>query len=72
MQYISHGFYRISDREASRLAKEAPHGRLPRHGYFINVLLSDGRKAELHRTLYGVGLHTDAPKRGWVWAVMPY
>lgn len=68
MKYISHNHYRVSDAEAGRLVK-ASGAKLPRHGYAITVVLDDGRYAELLRTPYQH--YTDAPKRGWVWAVMP-
>lgn len=67
MTNIGHGHYKISDADAGRLAREA--GRpLPRHGYALIVELPDGRRADLLRTPYRFA--KDAPKRGWVWAVM--
>lgn len=69
LTHISHDHYRVSDADAGRLARAV--GRpLPRHGYELIVVLEDGRTAALKRTPYGSG-HTDAPKRGWVWCVMP-
>lgn len=69
-KYISHNHYRISDSDAGKLAKASKHGKLPKHGYEIDVNLPDGKKAVLLRT--GYRYREDAPKRGWVWAVMPY
>jgi len=70
MMHISHGHYRVSDRDAGALASAAGVS-LPREGHAARVHLSDGRLAELLRTTYSRKLHTDAPARGWVWAVMP-
>lgn len=68
MKEIDSGFYRISDQLAARLAKASPTKRLPRLGYELRqVTLPDGRTAALTRTPYR--FRTDAPKRGWVWAV---
>jgi hypothetical protein len=67
MTLISHGHYRVSDKDAGILARAVGRG-LPRIGYEMIVKLPDGRKATLLRTPYSV--MTDAPKRGWVWAVM--
>lgn len=64
---IDNGFFHIADKTAGKLAKESAHGRLPRHGYEIDVMLPDGRKAILQRTW--VQSFTWAPKRGWVWAI---
>lgn len=67
-KHIGHSFYKITDKQAAALARAAG-APLPRHGYYIPILL-EGRRAELHRTTYSSSLHTDAPKRGWVWAVL--
>lgn len=72
MTYLSHDHYRVSDADAGRLARASAHGRLPRPGHSIDVTLPDGARAELLRTPYTRAGHTDAPKRGWVWAVMPH
>lgn len=69
--YISHGFFRVSDREAGRLAR-ASNAKLPKYGrpsYVVVRLGSGGPQAELHRTPYDRRYHSDAPKRGWVYAV---
>ncbi len=62
------GLFRISDKDAGRLARESDNGELPGHGREIVVRLPDGRNAWLSRETYH---GTDGPKRGWVWAVMP-
>lgn len=67
-KHIGHSFYKISDALAGALAKNV-RAPLPRHGHYL-VIEVDGRRAELHRTPYSPKLHTDAPKRGWVWAVL--
>ena len=66
-RYISHGFYRVTDREAKALAKDAG-SNVPGAGMELRVQLPDGSLAWLSRTPYSQG-HTDAPKRGWVYAV---
>lgn len=63
-RHISHGFYRVSDREAGALARGAGKP-LPRHGMELRVELPDGRLAWLSRT---PAKHL-APTRGWVWSV---
>jgi len=70
MKHISYNHYMVSDREAARLARASSHGKLPKHGYEIEVTLPDGRLAWLLRTPYRY--REDSPKRGWVWAVMPH
>ncbi len=68
MTYMDHGHYRVSDADAGRLARGVKR-KLPRHGYELIVELPDGRLAALSRTPLRFG--PNAPKRGWVWAVMP-
>lgn len=71
MTYIGGGHYRISDSDASRIAK-ANGIRLPRWGWLSRVVLADGKRGEILRTVYRHAYSKDAPcpKRGWVWAVM--
>lgn len=66
-RHISHGFYRVSDREAAQLARGVGKP-LPKHGYELRVELSDGRLAWLSRTPTQYSLR-EGPARGWVWAV---
>lgn len=77
--HLSHGFYRVSDAVAGQLAKNVDRP-LPRVGYALIVGLPAGafpkdsvfhgaETAELSRT--PMTHSTSAPKRGWVWAVMP-
>lgn len=66
-RHISHGFYRVSDREAGQLARGVGKP-LPKHGYELRVELSDGRLAWLSRTPTQYSLR-EGPARGWVWAV---
>lgn len=47
--YLDSGFFVISDRSAGQLAKRSAHGKLPKHGYEIDVNLPGGR-AVLSRT----------------------
>lgn len=73
-----YGFHRISDQEATRLAREVGKRLTYLEGRFVDVILPDGREAELHR----IGLTpTELEKfrstsrgrrstRGWTWAVM--
>lgn len=73
-----YGFHRISDQEATRLAREVGKRLTYLEGRFVDVILPDGREAELHR----IGLYpTELEKfrstsrgrrstRGWTWAVM--
>jgi len=61
--YLSHGFYRVSDREAGKLARSAGR-RLPRHGYELAVE-EDGKRYWLARTPNKSHLR----KRGWVWSI---
>jgi len=61
-RHISHGFYRVSDAEAGRMAREVG-AKLPRYGYELRL-----DHGALMRTPYRH--HADAPKRGWVWAVL--
>ena len=68
MQFLNANHYRISDRDAGRLAKGVGR-KLPKHGYMLVVVLPSGHRAELLRTPYRHA--ANAPKRGWVWAVMP-
>lgn len=65
---ISHGFYRVSDAEAGKLARGVGKP-LPSHGRELRVELPDGKLAWLSRTPYSPRNWTDAPKRGWVWSV---
>jgi hypothetical protein len=72
--HMSHGFYRITDAEAGKLARGVSRP-LPRHGYELRVVLSGGQLAWLSRTplssagARAYGHRAAAPKRGWVWAV---
>jgi len=61
-KHISHGFYMVSDSEAARMAREVG-AKLPRYGYELRL-----DRGALMRTPYRY--HSDAPKRGWVWAVL--
>jgi len=65
--YMDHNFWRVSDRDASKLAKASPLGRLPKLGNEVSIDMGEGRIGWLQRTqnLYG---HPRS-KRGWVWAV---
>ena len=77
--HLSHGFYRVSDAVAGQLARNVERP-LPRPGYYLIVELPPdafpkdnafhGTKlAELSRTQMRYAV--SAPKRGWVWSVMP-
>lgn len=68
MKYLSYGHYAVTDKEAGRLAKATPRGRLPRVGYELCVDLPNGKRGWLTRTKL---LMTDPikNKRGWVWTV---
>ena len=66
LEHISYGHYRVSDAEAGRLARGVGK-KLPEHGKELRVELPDGKLAWLTRTIYRQ--YTDAPKRGWVWAL---
>ncbi len=70
MSYIDSGFYRISDRVAGKLALTTAAKRLPKHGYQVDVILPDGRKATMQRT--SLQFRTDSPKRGWVWSLFNF
>lgn len=59
---LSHGFYEVSDREASALARGV-NRKLPDHGRELHVELSDGRLAWLART------PKSSTSRKWVWAI---
>lgn len=61
-KHLSHGFYEVSDREASALARGV-HRKLPSHGRELRVELSDGRLAWLTRT------PKSSTSRKWVWAI---
>jgi len=67
LHYIDNGFWHVSNKTAGALAKASKHGQLPRHGYEIDVTLSDGRTASLKRTI--VSCMTWQPERGEVWAI---
>jgi hypothetical protein len=78
-KHLSHGFFRVSDAVAGRLAKDSG-SPLPRLGHYLIVELPrdafpedspfyETKLAELSRTQ--MRYSTSAPKRGWVWAVMP-
>jgi hypothetical protein len=67
LTHIDVGFYRISDKDAVKLAKATLLGRLPRPGYEVLIELADGRRAWLIRTPHRG--YTDSPARGWVWAL---
>lgn len=64
-RHISHGFYRVSDAEAGRLAR-AVGKHLPKPGMELRVQLPDGRLAWLQRTPMAGG---GPRRRGWVWAI---
>ena len=67
-RHISHGFYRVSDREAGQLARKTGR-RLPRHGYELAVD-EDGKRYWLARTPVSTDAYGfKAPRRGWVWSV---
>lgn len=66
-RYISHGFYRVTDREANDLARDAGAKSAPGSGMELRVQLPDGSLAWLSRTPYSFG--PKAPRRGWVYAV---
>lgn len=69
-QHIDNGFYRISDKAAADICRNNPSAAsgssVPRHGYERKVTI-DGREGWLTRT--ALRFRTDAPKRGWVWAL---
>lgn len=64
---IDHGFIRISDKEAGRLAKRSLRGKLPTVGHEILIQDDDGSFKWLARTPYSY--RTDSPTRGWVWSI---
>lgn len=66
LTHISHGFYRISDADAGKLARDA-NTHLPREGYELAVVLPNGDEAWLARTSFKY--YQNSPKRGWVWSV---
>jgi hypothetical protein len=66
LDHISHGFYRVSDRDAARLAKDVGRA-LPKHGYELGVVLPNGLEAWLART--PTSSIPEMPKRGWSWSV---
>jgi hypothetical protein len=68
LAHISHGFYRVSDRDAGILAKKVG-SKPPNHGMELRVELPDGKLMWLTRTPYSRAGHTDAPERAWVYAV---
>lgn len=70
LTHIDHGFYRVSDKDAGALVHKIPNGRLPGPGRETRVQLDTGEYGWLQRTAYSPRCHTDAPDRGWVWAVM--
>lgn len=65
-RHIDNGFYRVSDRMASKLAHEGPLGRLPNLGMEGRVFVGN-TQWWLTRTPYRY--YADAPTRGWVWAI---
>jgi hypothetical protein len=67
LTHISHGFYRISDADAGKLARDA-NTHLPHHGYELAVVLPNGDEAWLARTPSTFSVK-NSPKRGWVWSV---
>jgi hypothetical protein len=67
LHYIDTGFWHISSKTASKLAKASKHGTLPRHGYEIDVTLSNGKTATLSRTF--VSCFTWQSERAQVWAI---
>lgn len=60
--------YRISDADAGKLARGEGKS-LPGHGRELRVKLPSGQLAWLRREHYPKRLHTDAPKREWIWIV---
>lgn len=64
LTHISHGFYRVSDRDAGKLAK-AVGAKLPGPGRELRVSMPDGKLMWLQRTPYSRAWHADAPERGW-------
>lgn len=66
-RHISHGFYRVTDREANDLARDAGAKAAPDSGKELRVQLPDGRLAWLSRTPYSFG--PKSPRRGWVYVV---
>lgn len=65
--HIDNGFYRVSDRVAKIIARElSPLGRLPSKDMAGRVVI-DGVVGWLTRTPYRY--RSDAPPRGWVWAL---
>ena len=70
-RHLSHGHYRVSDKEAGALAREVG-ASLPKIGYELRVEV-DGRAMYLTRTplsaTTAAAYRMSAPKRGWVWAV---
>lgn len=67
LHYIDTGFWHISAQTAGQLAKASKHGELPRHGYEIDVTLSDGKTAKLTRTV--VSCFNWQSERAQVWAI---
>lgn len=68
--HIDNGFYRLTDNQAGKLARESPSarfgGKLPEFGWEKRVCI-DGVNWWLTRTPHRYRL--DSPKRGWCWAV---
>lgn len=71
MKHIDNGFYRISDKLAGSLARQSPAHTddgpsMPPNGKEWRVT-HNGFRWWLSRTPYR--FYTDAPARGWVWAL---
>lgn len=75
LTHISHGFYRVSDTDAGRLAEwtrpDFPkRAQLPRLGHELNVRMPEGEPAVLTRTRVEHSARGfTPPSRGWVWSV---
>jgi hypothetical protein len=80
-RHLSHSFYRVTDREAGKIARDSG-SRPPKPGYEQSVEvdasmlgLPSGQRGYktrcwLTRTPYSRSAgHKDAPARGWVWAL---
>lgn len=65
---LAPGFHRLTDAQAGALAR-AVGKKLPAHGRELRVEVPGLGLRWLTRTPYGRGNWTDAPTRGWVWAI---
>jgi hypothetical protein len=70
LAHLSHGFYRVSDADAGRIARHTGMGKkLPPHGRELAAVMPDTQaEVWLARTPTSASL-PGGPKRGWVWSI---